>query len=143
MSFLTGYLTADLATRKDRTGEVEELRGDVDGLRDDAELARMKAQTDREIAVTSITSWKTTAHILRARLQARRETEEELLEQLTAAEVYSIPLGNQDAFENQYTKHYAKALTDPSVIEETFENGNLPESAVELIEDWKKEKGIE
>lgn len=137
-SFLTGYLTADLATRKDKTAEVEGLRGEADS-------ARKKLEGEREIALAgmnALMSWKATAHYLQARLKARRQTEEELLEQLTAAEVYSIPLGDADSFEKQYTKNFTEALIDPEVIEKTFEDG-IPSTATDMIEGWKKREGIE
>lgn len=137
MSFLTGWMAGDLATRKDQSGKVDSLRGDL-------ELERQQAANSHEFsmaAVGAVMNWKATAHNLQARLKARRVTEEELLEQLTAADV-RVPLGDPDAFQKQYVHNYAEAYTDPAVVSETYD-GELPPALAEEHEDWKKEKGIE
>jgi hypothetical protein len=137
MSFLTGWMAGDLATRKDQSGKVDSLRGDL-------ELERQQAENSHDFsmaAVGALVGWKATAHNLRARLIARRETEAELLEQLTAADM-RVPLCDPEVFDKRNDEIFAKKYTDPAVVSETYD-GELPPALAEEIEDWKKKKGIE
>lgn len=144
-SFLGGWLAGDLATRgPDRGAEADKLSGELHNERNQLKVERHQADLNHEFsmaAVGAVVGWKATAHNLRARLNARLLTEEELLEQLTAADV-RVPLGDPDAFRKKYTENYAESYTNPAVIEETYD-GELPPALVEEHEDWKKEKGIE
>lgn len=145
-SFLGGWLAGDLATRPaDRGAEADKLSGELHNERNQLKVERHQADLNHEFsmaAVGALVSWKTTAHRLRASLQARRETEAELLEQLTAEDM-RVPLCDPDTFQSRINQNYAEAYTNPNIIEETFENGQIPPAELSDFEDWKKEKGIE
>lgn len=145
-SFLGGWLAGDLATRPaDRGAEADKLSGELHNERNQLQIERHQAGLNHEFsmaAVGAVVGWKATAHNLRARLQARKETEAELLEQLTAADV-RVPLVDPNTFDRRYDENYAKTFVDPAIIEETFENGQIPEFQKQDFEDWKKEEGIE
>jgi len=137
-SFLGGWLAGDLATRGPDRG------AEADKLSDELQAERQRAASSDNFSmglVGAVVGWKATAHNLRARLQARRETEEDLLEQLTAADM-RVPLSDPDTFDKVYDEKYAKTFTDPDVVSKTYD-GDLPPNLAEEHENWKKEKGIE
>ena len=60
----------------------------------------------------------------------------------TAADV-RVPLGDLSTFSQRVDEKTVQLYDDPQIIEETYENGQIPPAAREEFEDWKKEKGIE
>ncbi|MGB7650610.1 MAG: hypothetical protein WBL62_05375 [Gallionella sp.] len=109
----------------------------------DNDIARIRNRNLQE----GLNNWKVsfnkamgTIHNVRAKLNARVETEEELLAQLKEAGV-SVPLSDPKAFTAMATQKYFEKFEDEQVIKTTYETvGVLPRDEKEYIQGLKDNK---
>lgn len=128
MNYLEGVMLGNILGELGQTGESIFQRRE----RENKELARQAIITEAVRAQQGLENWKAdcnraigTIHNVRAKLNARVETEEELLAQLHEAGV-SVPLSDPAAFTERATKKYFEKYKDKKVIEQTYRGEPLP-----------------
>lgn len=104
-----------------------------------AEIVNIYAKGQIGALENALQSHQRENYVQTTKLNARLETERELLEQLAEENITQVPLANLESFEEKYLLNLIKARKDQATIEEVYGDAGIPISLAIKLNERKDE----